>query len=252
MYTVYLLSLDAKKLTFSQNNYYFWWPTLWTLKYFLRDMHAIPICLNKFITLLGDPPDIRIPKLSRKFPTGIFDPGIFGWLHHTFSLLLHLLFPQMVLTSTKDPICLVSTSGLSDLQDGQQWNSNNNWVRKTMYLGSVRRFWSLLDVLFWKKNLRYYYVVYVCYFTMVMTYMLYHKFRNDKNNFRSLLLPRGSGRQIFIIWLFCTCFTYKFRFFDVRLLVWIRCQVIIIFLMQTPSRSGIQFFCSRIRPAFMF
>ena len=82
------------------------------------------------------------------------------------------------------------------------------------------------------KNLRYYYVVYVCYFTMVMTYMLYHKFRNDKNNCRSLLLPRGSGRQIFIIWLFCTGFTYKFRF--VRLLVWIRCQVIITFLMQTP------------------
>ena len=172
-FCIYLLSLDANKLTFSQNNYYFWWPTLWTLKYFLRDMQAIPICLNKFITLLGDPPDIRIPKLSRKFPTGIFDPGIFGWLHHTFSLLLHLLFPQMVLTSTKDPICLVSTSGLSDLQDGQQWNSNNSWVRKTMYLGSVWRFWFLLDVLFWGKNLRYYYVVYACYFTMVMYVIIY-------------------------------------------------------------------------------
>ena len=73
-FCIYLLSLDANKLTFSQNNYYFWWPTLWTLKYFLRDMQAIPICLNKCITLLGDPPDIRIPKLSRKFPTGIFLP----------------------------------------------------------------------------------------------------------------------------------------------------------------------------------
>ena len=151
-FCIYLLSLDAKKLTSSQNNYYFWWPTLWTLNYFLRDMHAIPIRLNKCITLLGDPPDIRIPKLRRKFPTGIFDPGIFGWLHHTFSLLLHLLFPQMVLTSTKYPICLVSTSGLSDLEEGQQWNSNNNLVRKTMYLGSVWRFWYLLDVLFGKKT----------------------------------------------------------------------------------------------------
>ena len=63
------LSLDANKLTFPQNNYYFWWPTLWTLKYFLRDMQAIPICLNKFITLLDDPSDIRIPKLSRHFFT---------------------------------------------------------------------------------------------------------------------------------------------------------------------------------------
>ena len=117
----------------------------------------------------------------------------------------------------------------------------NSWLRKTMYLGSLRRFWSLLYVLFWKKNLRYYYVVYVCYFTMVTTYMLYHKFRNDKNNFRSLLFPRGSGRQVFVIWLFCTCFTDKFRFFAVQFLVWIRCLVIMTFLMQTPSRRDSSF-----------
>ena len=108
-----------------------WWHTLWSLKYFLKDIPAIPICLNKLKTLLGEPPDKSIPKLSRRLPAGIFEPGTFGWLHHTFSLLLQLLFPQTVLTSTKVPTCLVSTSGLSDLQDGQMLNSScNSWERK--------------------------------------------------------------------------------------------------------------------------
>ena len=109
-----------------------WWPILWSLKYFLKDMPAIPICVNKFKTLLGEPPDTIIPKLSRKLPTGIFGHGTIGWLHHTFSLLLQLLFPQTVET------CVVSTSELSDLQDGQMLNSSNSWERKTMYFGSVR------------------------------------------------------------------------------------------------------------------
>ena len=49
-----------------------------TLKYFLKDIPFIPICLNKFKTLLGEPPDKSILKLSRKLPAGIFEPGTLG------------------------------------------------------------------------------------------------------------------------------------------------------------------------------
>ena len=50
----------------------------YTLKYFLKDIPAIPICFSKFKTLLGEPADKSIPKLNRKLPAGIFEQGTFG------------------------------------------------------------------------------------------------------------------------------------------------------------------------------
>ena len=100
-------------------------------------MHFIPICWKTFKILLADPPATRIAKHSRKFPAGILVPGILGWLCQVFVLLLQEGFEHMVVTSAIVPFSWTWTSGLSDLQHGQNLKRVNNWVKNTINFGSV-------------------------------------------------------------------------------------------------------------------
>ena len=101
------------------------------------DIHPRPMCWNIWKHFVAEPPATKMAMLSRKFPAGKFHPGTFGWLCHVDSLFVHFGFVQDVFTTTSVPTCRASTKGPSALQEWQNLNSNNNWLRNTMCFGSI-------------------------------------------------------------------------------------------------------------------
>lgn len=77
--------------------------TLWHLKNVLRDICPRPICENIWNTFVADPPTSRMLRHRRKFPAGIWVPGISGWLYQVFSL-LHAGLLHVVLITASVPI----------------------------------------------------------------------------------------------------------------------------------------------------
>ena len=117
--------------------------TRWYLKNVRRVTQPKPMCRNICITLLGDAPASNMAKHNRKFPAAICVPGMFGWLLHVRTCLLHAGLWQVVVTTAMVPSCCALTSGLSALQVWQKVKSKSSCERNTMCLGSARRFWLL-------------------------------------------------------------------------------------------------------------
>ena len=114
--------------------------TCWYLKNVLRETQQRPICLKTWNTFVTEPPAKRTAIHRRKFPAGICEFGIAGWLCHVFTFLGHLGLKQLVVMTASVPTCLASSSGFSALQTWQNWKRSNNWLRNTICLGSVLKF----------------------------------------------------------------------------------------------------------------
>ncbi len=100
--------------------------TLWCLKYVTSDIDARPMCLNRRRTLVADEPTERMAKDNNKFPARIGVPGMSAWLYQRFSGFRHFPLLHFVFISSKEPICLDETAGLSDLQEGQNANKRSS------------------------------------------------------------------------------------------------------------------------------
>lgn len=110
------------------------------------------MCWKIWITLLADPPAIKMAKHSRKLPAAICVPGIFGWLLQVKILLVHFGLRQVVVTTAIVPSWRVLTCGPSALQIWQNWKSINSWVRNTTCFGWVRRLSSVTWTLKWRRK----------------------------------------------------------------------------------------------------
>ena len=62
-----------------------------------------------------EPPAKRTAIHRRKFPAGICEFGIAGWLCHVFTFLGHLGLKQLVVMTASVPTCLGTSSGFSAL-----------------------------------------------------------------------------------------------------------------------------------------
>jgi len=124
---------------YSWNKYIQYEPTLWCLKYALREKQDRPMLLNIWSTLEAEPPETKMAKHNKKFPAGILVPTISGWLLHTFSGEGQLVLVHTVFISTMVPISLLVTVGFPDLQTGHTLNNNNSFDKKTINFGCFRR-----------------------------------------------------------------------------------------------------------------
>ena len=100
-------------------------------------MHARPIWLKRFKTLLGEAPDTMIAKLSRKAFCIILVPSTYGWLCHVNSFLGHFALLHTASIITIVPTWQVSIAGPGVWQVGQTLNNVSNCERKTIYFASV-------------------------------------------------------------------------------------------------------------------
>lgn len=111
------------------------------------------MCENTRSTLLAEAPDNSMANDSKKFPTGIREPGINDCDFQLCSLSLHLGLPHDVVISTIVPICDTSTIGLSVLHDGHTLNRSNNCGKDTMNFGCFLRLFSPLFTLWVRTNM---------------------------------------------------------------------------------------------------
>lgn len=113
--------------------------TRWCRKKVDKEIHAKPMWLKIWMTLLAEPPANKIAKQRRKFPAGILVPGIYGWLNQTFSFSGHFGFWHLVVTTAIVPTSRLSIKGLSALQAWQNWKRRSSLEKNTICLHSVRR-----------------------------------------------------------------------------------------------------------------
>jgi hypothetical protein len=97
------------------------------------------MCKNTCRAFDMELPASRTAIHKRKFPAEIFVPGIMGWLCQVVIFLGHFGLLQMVVTTALVPTSLVSTRGLSVLQEWQKLNNNRSCDKNTMCFGSLRR-----------------------------------------------------------------------------------------------------------------
>ena len=103
------------------------------------DTHPKPICLNIWKTFEAEPPARRIAIQSKKFPAGILEFGITGWLYHVNFFWGHLGLVHMLFTTISVPTWRVCSNGPSALHEWQNLNNINNWPINTINFGSVQR-----------------------------------------------------------------------------------------------------------------